>query len=118
METLIESDLPLQERANRIKKVQREWKLLDATDSVHSQQLWKRFKKASDAAYAPCDQHFAEQRQTRQDNLEKREQIFTALSSLSTDPEATSATDWKAYEEQIRQAKRQWRDAACRSGTG
>lgn len=108
MEALSESSLPVQELANQVRKVQKEWKLLDATDSVHSQQLWKRFKKASDAAYAPCDKHFSEQRELRQSNLQRRKEICINLESLQV-PNNSAADEWKLYEEQIRQAKHDWR---------
>ena len=108
MEALAETSLTVQELANQVRKVQKEWKLLDATDSVHSQQLWKRFKKASDAAYAPCDQHFSEQRQLRQTNLQRRKEICSKLESLEA-PSSDTPEDWKHYEEQVRQAKHDWR---------
>ncbi|MAY40861.1 MAG: hypothetical protein CMI05_00870 [Oceanospirillaceae bacterium] len=108
MEALSESTLPVQERANQVRRIQKEWKLLDATDSVHSQQLWKRFKKASDAAYAPCDQHFSEQRKLRQNNLQERELICSNLESLTV-PSSSNAEEWKEYEDKIRQAKQDWR---------
>lgn len=108
MEALSESTLPVQERANQVRRIQKEWKLLDATDSVHSQQLWKRFKKASDAAYAPCDQHFSEQRKLRQNNLRERETICSNLESLSV-PTGSDIHEWKEYEDKIRQAKQDWR---------
>ncbi len=108
MEALSASDLTVQERANEVRRIQKEWKLLDATDSVHSQQLWKRFKKASDSAYAPCDQHFSEQKELRIANLKQRELICERLEQLSI-PEGSGAEEWKQYEEQIRQAKQDWR---------
>lgn len=108
METLSKSNLTVQERANEVRRIQKEWKLLDATDSVHSQQLWKRFKKASDDAYAPCDQHFSEQKELRITNLKQRELICKKLDKL-TPPEGDCAEEWKLYEDQIRQAKQDWR---------
>lgn len=109
MEALIENDLGVQEKANHIKRLQKEWKLLDATDSVHSQQLWKRFKKASDSAYAPCDEFFAEQRNMRQENLREREKICDSLDLLSIPESDCDADDWKTFESKIRDAKQAWR---------
>ncbi|WP_286239666.1 DUF349 domain-containing protein [Neptuniibacter halophilus] len=111
MEALADSTLDVAELATQIKRIQKEWKLLDATDSVHSQQLWKRFKNASDQAYAPCDAHFAEQRDLRRHNLQQRELICTKLSQLAPLNEDEPNPDvWKAYEEQLRQAKLNWKE--------
>lgn len=112
MEALCHSDLPVQERANHIRKIQKEWKVLDATDSVHSQQLWKRFKNASDTAYAPCDEFFAEQRDLRQSNLKQRQRICDELRSLTQPASDASSDTWKQYEESIRSAKHAWRNYA------
>ncbi len=108
MEALGNSDIPVQEKANQVKRIQKEWKLLDATDATHSQQLWKRFKAASDTAYAPCDRFFAEQRQMRLNNLKERERICAELEQLSP-PQDSEALEWKAYESSIRDAKQAWR---------
>lgn len=108
MEALSDSEIPVQEKANQIRRIQKEWKLLDSTDSVHSQQLWLRFKKASDKAYSPCDKFFAEQRDLRKQNLEHRQNICEKLAALTSPPEGDSEA-WKCYEELIRQTKQDWR---------
>jgi len=109
MEALSNCTLPPAERAIEIRRIQKEWKLLDATDSVHSQHLWKRFKKASDLAYAPCDKHFAEQKDLRKSNLEKRRTILAELQKLQA-PEDSSNEAWKSYSQTIHQAKTDWRN--------
>ncbi|WP_415893601.1 DUF349 domain-containing protein [Neptuniibacter sp. PT8_73] len=109
MEALSQSNLAVQDLATQVRRIQKEWKLLDATDSVHSQQLWKRFKKASDTAYAPCDQHFAQQRDIRKSNLEKRQLILEELKNLQA-PQEETVESWKDYSHQIHQAKTEWRN--------
>lgn len=108
MEALVNSELPVQERASKIRKVQKEWKALDATDANHSQKLWKRFKQASDQAYAPCDQYFSEQKEVRAKNLQLREQLCQQL-EVRCAKQDTVISDWKAYEEEIKQIKQEWR---------
>ena len=108
MEALCDSSLEIQELSNQIKKIQKDWKLLDATDSEHSQPLWKRFKKASDIAYAPCDKHFSEQRQLRLDNLKQREVICQQLTDMLQESQEENP-DWKKIEENIRSIKQAWR---------
>ena len=108
MEALGGSTLDIQELSNQIKKIQKDWKLLDATDSEHSQPLWKRFKKASDIAYAPCDKYFSEQRQLRLENLKHREAICQQLTDMLQESQEESP-DWKKIEENIRSIKQSWR---------
>ncbi|MGH1461610.1 MAG: DUF349 domain-containing protein [Neptuniibacter sp.] len=108
MEALISSDLPVQERASKIRKVQKEWKALDSTDANHSQKLWKRFKQASDEAYAPCDKFFSEQKEVRSQNFQLREQLCQQLATRCSASEEV-ISDWKAYEEDIKKIKQEWR---------
>jgi len=109
MEQLIDSEMHLPQRANRIRQLQQQWRELDSTDSHHSHALWKRFKNASDRAYEPCENHFNEQRELRQRNLAAREEICQQLdgylNSINWDE-----VDWKALEEILKVAKSEWRN--------
>ena len=111
MESLIDSDLAAPHLAKRIHQLQQEWRELDATDPFHSHALWKRFKAASDSAYQPCEQHFAEQKQLRADNLQQRRQLCTQLQQFIADTDWT-APDWPQVELISRTAKQQWRSYA------
>lgn len=109
MEALIASELPLQERAASIRKVQKEWKQLDATDSNHSQKLWVRFKQASDQAYAPCDEFYREQKQLRTENLKNRQALCEQLEQRGQQ-QLSNTQDWQALADEIHRYKQQWRD--------
>ncbi|MGI1671596.1 MAG: DUF349 domain-containing protein [Neptuniibacter sp.] len=108
MESLVASELPVQERASKIRKVQKEWKALDATDANHSQKLWRRFKQASDQAYAPCDQFFSEQKEIRSNNLRLRQELCETLVDRCANPDPV-ISDWKAYEDEVKKFKQEWR---------
>lgn len=108
MESLVVSELPVQERASKIRKVQKEWKALDATDANHSQKLWRRFKQASDQAYAPCDQFFSEQKEIRSNNLRLRQELCDTLADRCANPDLV-ISDWKAYEDEVKKFKQEWR---------
>lgn len=108
MESLVASELPVQERACKIRKVQKEWKALDATDANHSQKLWRRFKQASDQAYAPCDQFFSEQKEIRSNNLRLRQELCETLADRCANPDPV-ISDWKAYEDEVKKFKQEWR---------
>ncbi|WP_136680073.1 DUF349 domain-containing protein [Neptunomonas sp. XY-337] len=108
MEALAQQDLPPQQKAKQIKKLQQQWRVLDATDPVHSQAIWKRFKAAADLAYAPCEEHFANQGKVRAYNLAQRQTIFDQVTAYL---EATDwqNTDWRNVEKVVQTAKEEWR---------
>jgi len=108
MEALIDSDLPAQELADEIRQLQQQWRALDQSGNVHSRGLWQRFKKASDLAYQPCDAHYAQQRELRQQNLLNREQMCEQLDAYLSQVDWEDA-DWRAVEEISRTAKNEWR---------
>ncbi|GAA0680968.1 hypothetical protein GCM10009104_01820 [Marinobacterium maritimum] len=108
MEALIDAELPPQELADQVRALQQEWKQIDATDSVHSQKLWKRFQEAGEKAYAPCQTWFKAQRQQREFNLTQRQQICSQLSAYLQQMDWSQA-DWPAVEAVSRTAREEWR---------
>ncbi|GAA0787377.1 DUF349 domain-containing protein [Marinobacterium sediminicola] len=108
MEALIGAELPPQELADQVRALQLEWKQIDATDSVHSQKLWKRFQEAGEKAYAPCQTWFKAQRQQREFNLAQRQQICTQLRTYLHQMDWNQA-DWPAVEAVSRAAREEWR---------
>lgn len=111
MEGLIGSTLPAPELARKINKLQQEWKQLDASDPFHSRTLWQRFKNASDTAYEPCSQHFADQKKLRKDNLIKRQQLVNQLQQFF-DITDWDHPDWDQVELISRTAKLEWKQYA------
>jgi hypothetical protein len=108
MEALIDVEQSPQELADRVRALQQEWKQIDATDSVHSQKLWKRFQEAGEKAYAPCQAWFQAQRQQREFNLTQRQQICSQLSQYLQQMDWSQA-DWSAVEAISRTAREEWR---------
>ncbi|MBA4502403.1 DUF349 domain-containing protein [Marinobacterium marinum] len=108
MEALIGVERPPQELADQVRALQQEWKQVDATDSVHSQRLWKRFQEAGEQAYAPCQAWFQAQRQQREFNLTQRRQICDQLSHYLQQMDWSQA-DWSAVDAISRAAREEWR---------
>ena len=119
MERLVETHIDPADKADKIKAMQQEWKRLGGTGD---QALWNRFKTAADKAFEPCALFFAEQKQLKEANLNKRKTLLTQLNEYLTsiDWEKVSSqnpqtawqiSDWKAAEKISRQAKQEWRDA-------
>ncbi|MFW1676783.1 DUF349 domain-containing protein [Pontibacter sp. JAM-7] len=109
MESLIDAaELDPESRARKIRDLQQRWKILDADDPLHDQQIWKRFKRAADRAYAPCSAYFAEQREIRNQNLQLRQQICDELDAVV---DGSSALP-DSFKQLINNAKQRWRKAS------
>ena len=119
MERLSETHIDPNDKADKIKAMQQEWKSLGGTGN---QELWNRFKSAADKAFEPCALFFAEQKQLKQNNLSKRQTLlaqvkeYTAnidweqVSSKNSHP-SWGSSDWKTADKISRQARQEWRDA-------
>lgn len=108
MEALIDSELEVTELAEAIRRLQQQWKLLDSTDPFHAQAIWRRFKKASDLAYAPCEAYFQAQGERRRQNLVQRGVICDQLESYIASIDWEQA-DWSAIDTISRAAKDEWK---------
>ncbi|WP_271273564.1 DUF349 domain-containing protein [Aliamphritea hakodatensis] len=108
MEALIGNPAEAAVLADHIRALQQEWKDLDATDPYHSHDLWKRFKQASDQAYEPCSQHYAELKQQRVNNLQQRLLLCEQLETLMANTD-WEQPDWQEVEQISRTAKQEWR---------
>lgn len=107
MERLAEQSMSPQDKADKIKAMQQEWKALGgASDEA----LWVRFKAASDAAYEPCKAYFAEQSALKEANLGKRQTLITQLTDFVENNDWSNA-DWRAADQINRKARQEWRDA-------
>ncbi len=108
MEALIDSELEVTELAESIRRLQQQWKLLDSTDPFHAQAIWRRFKKASDLAYAPCEAYFQAQGERRRQNLVQRGVICDQLENYIASI-AWEQADWSAIDTISRAAKEEWK---------
>jgi hypothetical protein len=106
MEALGQAHLDPQAKADKIKALQDEWKALGGSSD---QELWQRFKVASDAAFEVCRVFFDEQKQLKSTNLEKRRQICQELAHFVNNNDWQSA-DWKATEKIGKAAKEEWKN--------
>lgn len=109
MQTLCTHDMDPDDKADAIHALQEEWKALGVADPAVEQPLWERFKAAGDAAFEPCREHFARQRELRAQNLEKREALCRRLEDYLSDlPDDGSIIDWKQHEAILRAAREEW----------
>ena len=106
MEAMIDADMDPQERANRIKRLQREWKALGP--AREGQELWQRFSEAAEKAYEPCREYFENLSEIRQKNLEQRRRIVSQLEDYLKHFNFENA-DWTAVNQVYETAKQEWR---------
>jgi hypothetical protein len=101
MEGLIESTLDPKDLAKAIQSLQNQWKALGSLgDKKQHNQLWSRFKTASDIAYKPCQQFYDNQSNSRAFNLEQRQVICEQLEALFEHQDWEDA-NWKALQKII-----------------
>jgi DNA repair protein SbcC/Rad50 len=109
MEQLVEQPLPPQEKADAIQLLHDEWKALMSADQQSDQALWERFRAASDAAWVPCREHFAELDRQRADNLARRVALCQQLDQYLNALTQNQNPDWPAVAEIRRQAPQEWK---------
>ena len=107
MEKLIGLDTSPDALAKKISTLQNEWKSLGYADSADAH--WDRFKTAADKAYEPCAVFFTQRRDTRQQNLDKREPLVTQMQTLSEQTNWDDVTDYKAIESELNNIMHAWR---------
>ncbi|MCD6061280.1 MAG: hypothetical protein K0S16_1591, partial [Moraxellaceae bacterium] len=109
MEALIEHAMDPDDKADAIHALQEEWKALGVADTTVEQPMWERFKAASDTAFEPCRLHFAQQRELRTQNHEKRVALCQQLEDyLAALPADDASIDWKQHEAILRTARKEW----------
>ncbi|MCB1693686.1 MAG: DUF349 domain-containing protein, partial [Pseudomonadales bacterium] len=98
----------LSTKAREIRALQDAWKALGPDGDESAARLWHRFKRAADAAYAPCAALFEKQKATREHNLAQRTRICTTLESFASSHD-WQAPDWKRVHATIGRARSAWR---------
>lgn len=112
MQALVGMNEAPTELAERIQRLQEEWKSLtkgsDAQADPDSEADWQRFHQAAQEAYQPCREHFATQARIRQENLDKRRQLVEQLARFehATD---WAQPDWREVARKLRNARQEWR---------
>ncbi len=108
MESLIGSGEAPRALADRIKRMQDEWKLISKGGTEDTQAEWERFHAAAQSAYEPCREFFAAQAAQRADNLERRRALLQRLEDFSARQQGEH-TDWREVARALRESTQQWR---------
>lgn len=94
--------------AGSVKELRNAWKSLDGTEGGASRSLWKRFDKACEKAYEPCQAYFDAQNRERQNNLSRREALCERLEQFEAHTD-WAEVDWHEADQIWREAHKEWR---------
>ncbi|MFO0980246.1 MAG: DUF349 domain-containing protein [Planctomycetota bacterium] len=110
MEALREVD-DAAKAAREMKLLQREWKAVGPARRDKSEELWTRFKTASDAVYQRCREQFDKLDQERSENLKKKEELCEKVATLvaASAEESAQPIGWKATADQIKALQEEWK---------
>ncbi len=95
--------------ANKIKRLQDEWRALSKGGKDQDQDLWEKFHELAQKVYQPCREYFAEQATIRQNNLNSCKQLVEQLQDYLQNHDWLNA-NWKDVEKVIRVARTEWRN--------
>lgn len=113
MESLIDDEIAAEpvKLANKIRELQEQWHQLIASDADADNELWDRFKQATDKAYLPCIEFYKQQDKTKAENLAKRLEICESLELLFRQTDWQQA-NWKDIDKKQQAAIKSWRQYA------
>jgi hypothetical protein len=97
-----------EEIARLIRDIQTKWKQLGSQG--HSQELWERFNQASQIAYTPCQVHFNNQAQEREQNFYDKQALCEHLENFIQETSWEQTTDWKKIYHWVREMEHAWRN--------
>jgi hypothetical protein len=95
--------------ANKVKRIQEEWRSLSRGGKDQDQDLWEKFHELAQKVYQPCRDYFAEQATIRQNNLNALKQLVEQLKHYLANHQWENA-NWKDVEAVIRVARQEWRN--------
>jgi hypothetical protein len=108
MEALVGSQEEPEALAERIRALQQEWRTIGKGIASDASADAERFQRAFQAAYRPCQEHFASQAAIRRENLEARRRVLERLRAFEASQAAEHA-DRRLLVQVLREAPREWR---------
>jgi hypothetical protein len=109
MEALIGVDEDPETLAEHVRALQQEWRTINkgiAVDAASNEA--ERFQQAFQAAFKPCQAHFAAQAAVRREHLEARRQVVERLKAFEASLQAESP-DYGFIQQVLREAPQEWR---------
>jgi exonuclease SbcC len=108
IEVLVDSALPADEIATRVRTAREEWKRIDRAEGPAGEELWLRFDHACTRAYEPYRQARRQHAERLAAHLAQKQALRDELDAFerSTD---WKTVDWRAADRMVRKAKERWR---------
>ena len=107
MEELLELDLPLAAKTERLKSLRSDWKALDREGSPVNHPLWERFQSAADRVYAQCQPWLEQRSQEREAARAAREAVCAQLESFLDQVDWTRV-NWRQAQRAAREMRTGW----------
>ena len=108
MESLVGSTLDPITLADRIKRLQQEWRTLGKGVGEQLEVDRQRFDDAAQKAYRPCREYFEAQALVRQENLQRRSRLLERLSAFEAEHN-WEQPDWRTVITALSESKQEWR---------
>ena len=92
-----------------LNKLHHEYKIVGPVPQEEQEELWSRFKAASDKIYQKRKEYFAVVKEEQTGNLQLKEEILAKIIELS-DFQTQNIGEWKAKTNELRQLEAQWKE--------
>jgi hypothetical protein len=92
--------------ANSLRELQAQWKTVADAPPQNAQQLWNRFKTATDFIRSRCEVYFVQLRQERSANLDARAALVAQAEELA------DSTDWGKTAARFQELQKAWGEIA------
>lgn len=109
MQALTTTEMAPDVLAEKIQRLQADWKSFSKGSGDQFQSLWEQFNAAAQIAYEPCKAYFEVMSSRREQNLQQRIVLVEQLNQYLAENDWSTA-DWPAVEQLLRASKNQWRD--------
>jgi uncharacterized pyridoxal phosphate-containing UPF0001 family protein len=90
--------------ADAIKEIQAQWKAIGPVPTKKSDAIWKRFRAACDAFFERRKSHFDALKESRDENLKKKEALCARAE------EVQDSTEWPQTVGEIKRLQAEWRE--------
>jgi hypothetical protein len=93
----------------RVRTLHNAWKEIGHVPQEHTETIWERFKKATDAINARYDEYLQTVQKEYQENLSKKEALCTEIQNFVDGISIQNKSiNWKEYQAKIEDFEKQW----------
>ncbi len=93
----------------RVRTLYNAWKEIGHVPQEHTETIWERFKKATDAINARYNEYLQTVQKEQQENLSKKEALCTEIQTFVDGINIQNkSTNWKEYQAKIEAFEQQW----------